>query len=57
MTAGPRIFNRTFGSEELRFNSNVQEYTILLDNKPVLHLVDEANHFSAAAFLRNQITA
>lgn len=53
----PRRFKLTLGTEDLRFNNVVQIGTMLIENRPVLHMVGEATHFFGAAFLRNQSTA
>lgn len=50
----PRRFKLTLGTEEMRFNNRVYVDTMFIDNQPVIHLVDEATHFSAASFLRSQ---
>lgn len=52
----PRRFKLTVGSDELRFNHRVIADTMFLDSKPVLHMIDESTHFTAATFLRNQST-
>ena len=52
----PRRFRLTIGAETLRFNHRVAIDTMFINNKPILHMVDEATHFSAACFLRNQST-
>ena len=53
----PRRFRLTIGAEKLRFNHRVVVDTMFINNKPILHMVDEATHFSAACFLRNQSTS
>lgn len=50
----PRRFKLTVGSNDLRFNHTVAIDVMYLSGKPVLHAVDEATHFNAAMFLRNQ---
>lgn len=50
---GPRIFKFNFGSEGLRFSNNVNVYTIFMNGKPVLYMLDEAANFSGAWFLNN----
>lgn len=52
----PRRFKLTVGMNEMRFNHTVQVDTMFIHNRPVCHLVDQATHFSAATFLRNQTT-
>ena len=46
----PRRFRLTIGAEKLRFNHHVAIDTIFINKKPILHMVDEATHFSAACF-------
>lgn len=43
--------------EELRFNHRAMFYTMFIEGRPVLHMVDERSHFQAAGFLRMQSTA
>lgn len=52
----PRRFKLTVGTGNLRFNHSVQVDTMFIRGKPVLHMVDLATHFCAAAFLKNQST-
>jgi len=47
----PKRFKLTIGSDELRFNHTVAVDVMYIKNRPVLHMVDEATHFSAASFL------
>lgn len=49
-----RRFKLTIGTEELRFNQRVFVDTMFIDRRPIIHLVDESTHFSAACFLRTQ---
>lgn len=53
----PRLFRLTLGTEESPFNHKVVVDTMLLNSKPVLHLVHKNTHFTAACFLENQTTA
>lgn len=50
----PRRFKVTIGADGLCFNARVQEDTMFIRVKPVIHKVYEATYFSAAAFLRSQ---
>lgn len=50
----PRKFRLTVGEEELRFNQRVIVDNMFINNKPIIHMVDESTHFTAASFLRNQ---
>lgn len=52
----PRRFKLSVGTEDLCFNHSVQVDTMFLEGKLVLHLVDEATHFTAAGFLPDQST-
>lgn len=52
--AKPRRFKLTIGADGLKFNCRVQVDTMFIRGRPVIHMVDMATHFSAAAFLRNQ---
>ena len=52
--ATPRRFRLTVGTDELRFNHRVVVDTMFIQNKPIIHLVDESTHFTAACFLKNQ---
>ena len=49
----PRRFKLTVGADDLRFNHIVAVDIMYIHNRPVLHLVDEATHYSAAAFLKS----
>ena len=53
----PRRFKLTVGSDELRFNNRIYVDTMFIEGRPVIHIVDESTHFSAAAFLRSQSTS
>ena len=48
---GPKRFRVSFGSEDTVFNERVLIDIMYLDSDPVLHIVDESTHFSAARFL------
>ena len=50
----PRSFKLTVGTDDLKFNHNVQVDTMFINGRPVIHIVDQATHFSSAAFLKNQ---
>ncbi len=52
----PRRFKLTVGTDDLRFNHIVAMDVMYLNGRPVLHVVDEATHFGAALFLKNQST-
>lgn len=47
----------TVGSDGLKFNHIVAVDIMYISNLPVLHLVDEATHYSAAQFLSNASAA
>ena len=47
----PLRFRISLGSENLRFNETVFIDVMYIENRPVLHIVDSATHFSAACFL------
>lgn len=49
----PRRFKLTVGADELRFNHTIAVDVMYIDNRPILHIVDEATHYCAAQFLRN----
>lgn len=49
----PRRFRLTIGSDDFRFNHVVAIDVMYINNRPVLHIVDEATHYQAARFLRN----
>lgn len=53
----PRRFKLTVGTEGLRFNNRVLVDTMFIQSRPVMHMIDEATHFSAACFLRKQSTS
>lgn len=42
------------GTNGLKFNSGVQIQTMFINGSPVTHMVDQATHFLAAAFLERQ---
>ena len=52
----PRRFKLTVGTGDLRFNHTVAVDVMYLSGKAVLHMVDEATHYSAAQFLKKQST-
>ena len=49
----PLRFRVSFGSETARFNERIMIDVMYLDGEPVLHMIDEGTHFSAAQFLPN----
>lgn len=53
----PRRLKLSVGAVDLKFNSRVQVDTIFINNRPVLHVLDETTHFSAGACLRSQSSA
>lgn len=53
----PRRFKPTIGTERFLFNSFVQVYTMFINVRVVVHMIHEAKHFMAAAFLRDQSTS
>lgn len=54
--ATPRRFKLTVGTSDLRFNHIVQVDTMIIDYRPILHIVHTASHFCAAAFSRSKST-
>lgn len=52
----PFRFRVTMGHEDVRFNARVFMDIVYLDGRPVLHLVDEINRFSATRFLSKMTT-
>lgn len=44
----PKIFQRTLGHENGRFNVLASTYIMFIKRNPVLHVADEVRHFSAA---------
>lgn len=48
-----RRFKLTMRTDELRFNSIVTVDVTTLDGRPVLHIVEEATHLTAAGFLND----
>ena len=48
----PRRFKLTVGHNNARFNHVVAVDIMYINNKPILHVVDEATHFSSAQWLR-----
>ena len=53
----PKRFRLSVGAEDLHFNSIVAADVMYINQKPVLHVVDEATHFCAALFLRSMSAA
>ena len=52
----PTRFKVSCGAENAQFNERVMMDVMYLDGKPVLHIVDEGTHFSAARFLEDMTT-
>lgn len=52
----PRRFKLTVGTEDLVFNHHIYVDTMFISGRAVLHIVDEATHFTAASFLKTQST-
>lgn len=48
---GPYGFRVSLGTENLRLNERIFMDIMNLGSHPVLHIADEATHFSAASFL------
>lgn len=53
MANRPKRFELTVGNEDARSSHSVAADVVYIRTCPVLHVVDEATHFSAALFLRN----
>ena len=49
----PKRFKLTVGNEDARFNHCVAVDIMFINSKAVLHVVDEATHYSAARWLKN----
>lgn len=49
----PRRFKVTVGTEDLKFNHVIAVDIMYIKSKAVLHVVDEATHYTAALFLRS----
>lgn len=49
----PLRFRVSFGAEHVRFNERIIVDIMYIDGEPILHIVDEGTHFSAARFLPN----
>ncbi len=52
----PSRFRVSFGADNLCFNERIFLDVMYLDGLPVLHVIDEATHFSSARFLTNVST-
>ena len=52
--ATPRRFKLTIGTDDLRFNNRIIVDTMFIEGRPVIHIVDECTHFTAASFLKSQ---
>lgn len=52
----PLRFRVSFGSGNVRFNERIIIDIMYIDGDPILHIVDEGTHFSAARFLPNART-
>lgn len=55
--AKPRRLKLTVGMDGLRFNEGVKVDTMFIKGRPIIHMMDQATHFSAATFLNNQKSA
>jgi len=53
LASKPRRFKLSVGTEDLRFNHILAADLMYLSNKYVLHVVDEATHYSAATFVKS----
>ena len=49
-------FRVSLGRENTRFNDEVMLDIMYIDGKPILHIVDDSTHFSAARYLPNVST-
>lgn len=54
--AKPRRFKVTIGTDDLRFNHIIAVDIMYINEKPVIHVVDEATNYQAAMFLK-RVTA
>lgn len=50
----PRRFKLTVGTNDLKFNHTLAVDIMTLNGKPLLHVVDEATHYTSAVFLNRQ---
>lgn len=57
ISIAPLRFSFALGAEEARFNETILVDIMYIGSFPVLHIVDEATHFSAAKFLRDIFTS
>jgi transposase InsO family protein len=53
----PRRFKLTVGAEDLRFNHAILADIMYVEGRPVLHIIDEATHFTAAKFMKSSVSA
>lgn len=53
----PLHFRLTSGAHALRLNQHVQLHTMILDGRPMIHMVDEATDFTAAKFVKKPSAA
>ena len=51
LASKPMRFRLSIGAENSRFNHVILADIMYIDQKPVLHVIDEATHFSSATFL------
>ena len=51
LASKPKRFRLSIGAENSRFNHVILADIMYIDQKPVLHVIDEATHFSSATFL------
>ena len=53
LSSRPQRFRLSVGTDNLHFNSILVADVMYINQKPVLHVVDEATQFSAALYLRS----
>jgi hypothetical protein len=56
MNEGHERFKQAVGADGLCFNSTVAVDVMHIRQNPILHVVDEATHFSSASSLNNRKT-
>ena len=49
--AKPQRFKFTVGTDDLRFNHIVAVDVMYINNRPLLHVIDEATQYASAMFL------
>lgn len=52
-----RNFKLAIRSKAIKFNHHLRVDTMFIDERPVVHIVDESTHFPAARFIQNQNTS